>query len=139
MSNNSDQKQPAYSNRRSNKNAQGRPKAGGIGNLPGLTVADTFGLVACLAILSNRVSPTQALNLEARDVKLPKLTKDLAREILTPIAGMSAETLYLSGLVTNVRSFLLNPDNKEEVKQKLVSRKSKLNVNEDENGSWSLD
>ena len=40
--------------------------------------------------------------------------------------------------MTNVRSFLLNPDNKEEVKQKLVSRKNKL-INEDENGSWSLD
>ena len=101
MSNNSDQKQPAYSNRRSNKNAEGRSKAGGIGNLPGLTVADTFGLVACLAILSNRVSPTQALNLETSDVKLPKLTKDLAERFYS-IAGMSAETLYLSGLVTTL-------------------------------------
>ena len=39
---------------------------------------------------------------------------------------MSAETLYLSGLVTNVRSFLLNPQNKDEVKQQLISKKVKL-------------
>ena len=138
MKNNSDHKQPVTSKRGSKTSAEGRPKAG-IGNLPGLTVADTFGLVACLAILSNRVSPSQALDIQDKEVKLPKLTKDLAKEILTPVAGMSAETLYLSGLVTNVRSFLLNPQNKDEVKQQLISKKSKVNLNESENGSWSLD
>ena len=93
MKNNSDLLLPSEVAKQAQKAGQA-----GIGNLPGLTVADTFGLVACLAILSNRVSPSQA-DIQDKEVKLPKLTKGLAKEILTPVAGMSAETLYLSGLL----------------------------------------
>ena len=86
MSNNSDKKQPAYSNRRSNKNAEGRPQAGGIGNLPGLTVADTFGLVACLAILSNRISHIKKCAFNKKRIVVfsggnSKNTEDLLNEI----------------------------------------------------------
>ena len=70
-----------------NKNAQGRPKVGGIGNLPSYCCRHLWSYLTCLYIIK-RVFTTQALNLETSDVKLPKLTK--LQEIITPIAGMSA-------------------------------------------------
>ena len=115
MENNSGQKQSVLSKRKSNIREENRSKKVGVSPLPGLTSADTVGLVACLAILSNRTSPSQALDLDKKTIVLPELTPDLAKYYATPVNSMFAETLYLSGLVSNVRSALLSSDNVEGV------------------------
>ena len=72
MENNSGQKQSVLSKRKSNSREENRFKKVGVSPLPGLTSADTFGLVACLAILSNRTSPSQALDLDKKNNSVAK-------------------------------------------------------------------
>ncbi len=139
MENNSGQKQSVLSKRKSNSREENRSKKVGVSPLPGLTSADTFGLVACLAILSNRTSPSQALDLDKKTIVLPNLTPDLAKHYAMPVNSMFAETLYLSGLVSNVRSALLKSENIDDIRQKLASEGNSSDEKGSETKSWTLD
>ena len=139
MENNSGQKQSVLSKRKSNSREENRSKKVGVSPLPGLTSADTFGLAAGLAIWSNRTSPSQALDLDKKTIVLPNLTPDLAKHYAMPVNSMFAETLYLSGLVSNVRSALLKSENIDDIRQKLASEGNSSDKKGSETKSWTLD